>query len=238
MATNPPTFGQAFSSALGSSLGGSIIGMLPSSSTTTGSASGTTTSKLDLSPEGYNKIIKDILSSDAGLAALATGENLSGGYGSSVKAQLAQDLVLNIAGEMGKLTAPTVATSESKSKSKTSKKMSVICTELERQGLLDPDLYDAGHAHFLALPDETVIGYRIWAEKVVPLMQKSPALSRFLLPIVESRYQMIVHKRFGILGAATIYVGQPICFLIGTYILNSASYAKGKDNGDLSTTTR
>ena len=69
-------------------------------------------------------------------------------------------------------------------------------------------------------------------------MQKSPALSRFLLPIVESRYQMIVHKRFGILGAATIYVGQPICFLIGTYILNSASYAKGKDNGDLSTTTR
>jgi hypothetical protein len=75
----PPTFGQSFSSALGSSLGSSIVGMLPTSQTTTGTSSGTQTQQLDLSPEGYNKIVKDILSSDAGLAALATGENLSGG---------------------------------------------------------------------------------------------------------------------------------------------------------------
>lgn len=236
----PPSFGQTFGQAAASSLGGAVGGLftsfIPQSTTTTGSASGTQTQKLDLSQEGYNKIIKDILSSDAGLAALATGENLSGGYGSSVKAQLAQDLVLNIAGEMAKLTAPSVATTESKSKSKT-KKGTVICTELERQGLLDPDLYDAGIKHFLSLPDETVAGYRIWAEKVVPLMQKSPALSRFLLPIAVSRYQMVVHNNFGILGAITIYIGQPICFLIGTYILNSASYAKGKDNGDVSSTS-
>jgi len=79
-------------------------------------ASDTNTSKkyLDLSPEGYNQIIKDVLASDAGLASLATGENLSGGYGSSVKAQLAQDLVLNIAGEMAKLTAPTIEQGKSK----------------------------------------------------------------------------------------------------------------------------
>jgi hypothetical protein len=227
----PPTFGQSFSSALGSSLGSSVVGMLPSSQTTTGTSSGTQTQQLDLSPEGYNKIIKDILSSDAGLAALATGENLSGGYGSSVKAQLAQDLVLNIAGEMAKLTAPSVSTTQTSSKSKTKKKTSVICTELERQGLLDPDLYDAGHAHFLSLPDETVAGYRIWAEKVVPLMQKSAALSRFLQPIAVSRYQMIVHKRFGILGAITIYIGQPICFVIGKIL---AAMDEGKDNGDVS----
>ena len=131
-------------------------------------SSGTQKSYLDLSPEGYNKIIKDILASDAGLAALATGENLSGGYGSSVKAQLAQDLVLNIAGEMAKLTAPSVTTS--KKKSAAGKLGSVICTELHRQGKLPTALYELGYSHFSSLHPNTVLGYRSWAEKVVPPM--------------------------------------------------------------------
>src|SRR5574338_1449366 len=90
-------------------------------------STGTKKQYLDLSPEGYNKIIKDILSSDAGLAALATGENLSGGYGSSVKAQLAQDLVLDIAGELAKLTAPTIEESKAKKKSSGIGAKTVIC---------------------------------------------------------------------------------------------------------------
>ena len=235
MATKPPTFGQAFSSALGSSLGDSITGMFPSSSTTTGSASGTTTSKLDLSQAGYDKIIKDNLSSDAGLASLATGENLSGGYGSSVKAQLAQDLVLNIAGEMSKLTAPTTQTTQQESKSKTKKKMSVICTELARQGKLPPALYSLGHTHFLKLHPQTVAGYRVWADKVVPSMRKSKRLSNFLAPIAIARYRMVVLGEFSILGAATIYLGQPICFVIGGFL---SKETQENLNGDLSTVTR
>lgn len=195
-----------------------ITAIAPSSTTTTGSASGTTKQRLDLSPEGYNKIIQDILAADGGLASLATGENLSGGYGTSVKAQLAQDMVLNIAGEMAKLTAPTISETQSTSKSKTKKKMSVICTELNRQGLLADALYNAGHPHFSELPTETVTGYRIWANHVVPLMQKYPLLTKLLAPVANSRYEMIVNKKFGILGAITIYIGQPVCYLIGSFI--------------------
>lgn len=232
----PPTFGQTFGTSLATGLGtgvaGTIFGaVLPSSSTTT--SSGTSTSKLDLSQEGYDKIIKDILSSDAGLAALATGENLSGGYGASVKAQLAQDLVLNIAGEMAKLTAPTTQTSQSKSKTK--KKLSVICTELARQGKLPQALYLLGHSHFLSLRPQTVAGYRVWADKVVPLMQKSRDLSNFLAPIALARYRMIVCNEFSWLGAATIYLGQPICFVIGGFLSQETQEIL---NGDLSATTR
>lgn len=236
MATLPPTFGQTFGQSLatgfGTGIAGGIVGaVLPTSSTTT--SSGTSTSKLDLSQEGYDKIIKDILSSDAGLAALATGENLSGGYGSSVKAQLAQDLVLNIAGEMAKLTAPTTQTSQSKSKTK--KKMSVICTELARQGKLPPALYSLGYSHFLKLHPQTVAGYRVWADKVVPMMRKSRRLSNFLAPIAIARYRLVVLQEFSILGAATIYLGQPICFVIGGFL---SKETQENLNGDLSTVTR
>jgi hypothetical protein len=231
----PPTFGQTFGQSLATGLGtgiaGGIVGaVLPTSSTTT--SSGTSTAKLDLSQEGYDKIIKDILSSDAGLAALATGENLSGGYGSSVKAQLAQDLVLNIAGEMAKLTAPTTQTNQSKSKTK--KKLSVICTELARQGKLPQALYLLGHSHFLSLRPQTVAGYRVWADKVVPLMRKSKRLSNFLAPIAISRYRMIVLQEFSLIGAATIYLGQPLCFVIGGFL---SKETQENLNGDLSTTT-
>ena len=214
---------------------GTVASLLPSSQNTTASGSGTTTSKLDLSQAGYDKLIKDILSSDAGLASLATGENLSGGYGSSVKAQLAQDLVLNIAGEMAKLTAPTTQTTQQQSTSKTKKKMSVICTELARQGKLPPALYSLGHTHFLKLHPQTVAGYRVWADKVVPSMKKSKRLSNFLAPITIARYRLVVLGEFSILGAATIYLGQPICFVIGGFL---SKETRENLNGDLSTVTR
>ena len=212
-------------------IGSTIIGgLFKNTGSETTTASSQKKKYLDLSPEGYNKIIQDILASDAGLASLATGENLSGGYGSSVKAQLAQDLVLNIAGEMAKLTAPTIE--EGQSKSKTKKKMSVICTELERQGLLDTKLYEAGHAHFLSLPIQTVAGYRVWANKVVPILQKHPAIARAIAPLVTSRYEYIVHNRFSVFGWFSVAIAQPICFVIGTIVLA----VSGDKNGDLSAT--
>lgn len=197
-----------------------------------GTQKGTTTQYLDLSPEGYDKIIRDVLASDAGLASLATGENLSGGYGSSVKAQLAQDLVLNIAGEMAKLTAPTITKSDQKSSKKSAGLKTVICTELERQGLLDTELYNAGHAHFLTLPVETVAGYRIWANKVVPILQKYPVIAKAIAPLVTSRYEYIVHNKWSLFGWASLVIAQPICFVIGSIILR----VKG-NHGNLSATS-
>lgn len=213
------TFKDAFAQSLGSQAASSLFGDKSSS---------TATSKLDLSPEGYNKIIRDILASDEGLASLATGENLSGGYGSSTKAQLAQDLVLNIAGELAKLTAPKTESKTSSSK----KKLSVICTELNRQGYLSDELYEEGKEHFNKLPIETLTGYRVWADKLVPKMQKSQALTKFFAPIVQARYELVVQKRFSLLGAATIYLGQPICYVIGCIVLAM----RGDKDGDISET--
>lgn len=189
------------------------------------------TSYLDLSSEGYQKIIKDILASDAGLAALATGENLSGGYGASVKALLAQDLVLNTAGELAKLTAPTVTRSKSKSGGLGVK--TVICTELERQGLLDTELYNAGHEHFLSLPAETIAGYRIWANKAVPVLQKHTWLAKVIAPLVAQRYEYIVHNRWSLFGWFSVAIAQPICFVIGKVVLT----VSGDVNGNLSATS-
>lgn len=207
---------------------------------------GTKKSKVNLSQEGMNKIIYDILSSDQGLAALATGEGQSGGFGSTTKALLAQDLVVKIAGELGKLTAETVQTGDETKTTKEGRALSkigdfgdkynffndssggvdsatdntVICTELMRQGLLDEDLYyhPAARIHFLELPEETVRGYHLWAKPCVQPLSRSRWLSNLILPIVRSRYQMITTGKFKFLGAVTIYIGQPICYAIGAIL--------------------
>ena len=189
-------------------------------STARASETGSKSTQLQLDQEGFNKIVYDILSSDQGLAGLATGENMSGGYGSSVKAQLAQDLVIKMSGELAKLTATTVEKEKKVSKKSSGGAKTVICTELMKQGKLSEELYSAGHEHFLSLPPEVIIGYRVWADKVVPLMQKSERLSKILAPVAVARYEMIVNKKFSLLGAATIYIGQPICFMIGTFLRN------------------
>lgn len=208
--------------------------------------SGNKTSKLNLSPEGMNKLIYDILSSDQGLAALATGEGMSGGFGSTTKSLLAQDLVVKIAGELGKLTAETVTTADEVKTTKEGRALnkvgdfgdkynffndssggvdsatddSVICTELNRQGVLDDALYyhPAAQLHFLELPEEVVRGYHFWAKSCVQPLASSSWLSNCVAPIVRSRYEMITTGKFKFLGAITIYLGQPICYAIGAIL--------------------
>jgi hypothetical protein len=213
-------------------------GLLPSNTTTTGSASssGTSTQQRTISQEGINKLIYDALSADSGTAALATGENLSGGYAASTKALLSQDFMVKLIGELANVTAPVTTTTEQQQQSSGSskKKLTVICTELNRQGLLSDDLYDhpAALAHFNSLPVETIAGYRIWADKVVPLMQSSPALCRAILPIAVARYEMITTGKFSVLGWLTIVPAQAACYAIGKFL--TAATVKEYGNGYIS----
>lgn len=190
------------------------------------SNSSTSSTRRNISQEGITKIMQDILASDQGLAALATGENLSGGSASTVKTQLAQDLVTKLAGELAVLNAETVTTQSSEGKKLTDQVSTgikggysgtgtVICTELVRQGLLDKELYEAGTAHFQALPSRTITGYQIWAKKVVPHMQKSRKLSCCLVPIALARYNHITGRNRNFVGFLTVCVAQPVCYLIG-----------------------
>lgn len=195
--------------------------------TGTTTATGTKTSQKVLTQEAINKLIYDALSADAGIASLATGENLSGGYGNTTKALLAQDFMVKLIGELANVTAPTVTTEAANktedvtktesTQSSSKKRPTVICTELHEQGKLSGDLY--GHtkafAHFDALSEDTIRGYHAWAIPVVGWMKKSPMLCSILTPIVQARYRMITTGEFNLIGAATIYIGQPICTLIG-----------------------
>lgn len=190
------------------------------------SGSGTSKTKLNIDKAGLDAIVQDIMGSEQGLAQLVQGQNTAGLYGSSTNTLLAQEFVTNIAGELAKLTAESETNTEntSKTKSKSVGLKTVICTELERQGLLDTELYDAGRAHFLSLSPQTVRGYRVWANRVVPLMQKSPGLSAALAPIANSRYEHVTGRRKNLLGWITVHVFQPICYMIGFFVPEGKEY--------------
>ena len=100
---------------------------------------GTRTTQKQFSQEAIDKTIYDIMSADQGLAALATAENASGGYGSSSKTLLAQDLIAKVAGTIAQITAPEVETTSSKNVKKSfsqtagAKMGTVICTHLAVQ---------------------------------------------------------------------------------------------------------
>lgn len=189
---------------------------------------GTVTKKKNISQEGIDKIIYDIMSSDKGLASLGSLENSSGGYGASDKTLMAQDLMAKLAGEIALVTAEETSTTDTNSDRKSpgfnhmgkfaDKTGTVICTELVRQGRFSEELYRGGHSHFLSLHPETVRGYHFWAKPIAARMASSYKLSSFFLPIVQSRYEQIVNGKRSLLGSLTIYLGQPICFLIGSVL--------------------
>jgi hypothetical protein len=185
-----------------------------------GNIKGAKTSGKTISQEGYDKILYDILSGDQGLAALSSGENTSGGFGSTTKALMAQDLTAKLAGELALLKAENYEfTDQRQDMNKnniSSKAGSVICTELVRQGKLDKSLYEAGHSHFLSLNPKIVSGYQWWAMPMVTRMQKSEKLSNFFAPIAKARYEYLVNNKKSFLGMLTVFIGHPICFVLGT----------------------
>jgi hypothetical protein len=142
--------------------------------------------------------------------------------------QLSQDFLTNVAGELAKLNSQEITNfEEERKKDQTETKVAakgkagtVICTELLEQGLFPAELYNhpIALAHFIKLPQETVEGYHAWAVSVVSLMKRSPRLSKILRPIVLARYLQIIYGQRSILGSATIYLGQPICYLIGSFL--------------------
>jgi hypothetical protein len=189
---------------------------------------GTVTTKKNLSQEGFNKIVYDILSSDSGLAGLASGENASGGFGSSAKTLLAQDLVTKLAGELANVTAETTQSTDMHSDKSTPlnrffgepqsiSKATVICTELVRQGRFPVSLYEHPKAkeHFANLHPLTIKGYHFWAVPAVPVLAHSWRWSNIAFFIANARYQYICYGRKSLTGFLSIYVAQPVCFIIG-----------------------
>ena len=192
----------------------------------------TTTKQRVFDQTAIDKLIYDVLASDRGLASLASGENLSGGFNSSTKTLQTQDFLTKIIGELAIASAPEV-TNEQKTQETNTKKASAgtaICTELALQGYLDPELYEAGGGPSKQVAYTTWVGYHIWAVRVVERMKKSPRLCRALLPIVRSRYQYLIGvPGLHLLGRASIYIGHPVCFVIGSLINLRGTYGRASE---------
>lgn len=72
--------------------------------------------RLDISQEGMDKIIQDVLGQAGGLASIFAGEQATGLYDSTVANQAAGDLAARVAGELAKLTAERIVTTKEKGK--------------------------------------------------------------------------------------------------------------------------
>ena len=204
--------------------------LIPTSTSGSTTQAGNKTTRRVFDQAAIDKLIYDAFRSDVGLASLASGENLSGGFNSSTKTLQVQDFMTKLIGELAVASAPLEENTTTSQSSSSKKKASVICTELARQGLLDPDLYEAGGPASKQISYTTWVGYHSWAVGVVARMQKSPRLSRALLPIVESRYRYLTGAPgTHTLGRLTVYLGHPVCFLIGTLINLRGPYGRASE---------
>lgn len=91
---------------------GSIAGLFGDRTTVNkgGTTTATSTTGLDITQEGINKMLKDILGGAGGLAAVSSGQRSSGMYNSTVNQQLTNDLMDRATGTVAAKTAKQTTT--------------------------------------------------------------------------------------------------------------------------------
>jgi hypothetical protein len=103
---------------------------------------------------------------------------------------------------------------------------SIICTALMKKGLLDKELYAAGDKYIQKVPAETKVGYYAWARNIAAKIDSGhKGWTKVCLPFATGRTALlasrgtfsdhVVHP----LGTLTKFVGEPVCRMIGTYLL-------------------
>lgn len=202
--------------------------------TTTGS--GTSTKRKNITKEGFDKIVYDILSSDSGLASIVSGENAAGGHSGTTKALLAQDMVVKLAGELANLTAEEVTSTGSYQKADSTTPVNeffgepqslgdatVICTALYQIGMLSGYHYNHTRAvaHLNLLHGRTLAGYQSWAKPIANKIYLAPGLGKLFLPTCKARYEAIIYHR----THWTIWLGEPVCYAIG-WILEKLNHVR------------
>ena len=101
-----------FVDLLSSIFGSSQAGKTTASGTAEIRVLGEDRERLEISDEAIDKIIRDVLGGATGLASIFAGEQNAGVFNSSVSAQAAGDLSANIIGEIAKLRAEKVTTTD------------------------------------------------------------------------------------------------------------------------------
>ena len=102
----------------------------------------------------------------------------------------------------------------------TKKAGTVICTELHRQGLLDDKVYQYDAEYRKFVDEQTYTGYRILAQPIVSLMQKSKSFTRIFAPFAiatatEMAGRVNPEIQGSNVGKAMLRIFTPLCRLVG-----------------------
>ena len=104
--------GSLFGTTSGTSGTSKMSGLATSLTEATANITGEERSRLELDPAAITRIIEEVLSGPEGLASIFAGEQTAGIFDSSVAAQAAGNLTAKLVGELAKLTAEEVATTD------------------------------------------------------------------------------------------------------------------------------
>jgi hypothetical protein len=101
---------------------------------------------------------------------------------------------------------------------------SVLCTELNRQGLMPDDMYILDSMYGLTLPADVIYGYHFWAIPVARAMRKSRVLTCILRPFIlawgkEMQARMVGGKGSAF-GRILLRLGVPFCRWLGRTLIN------------------
>jgi len=102
---------------------------------------------------------------------------------------------------------------------------SVVCTALIKRGLLSAQAYMAGSEYLASLSPNTIAGYYSWGKALARKIDNGSKVAIALsLPVARSRTMLLTtsgglvnHLRYP-LGTITKFVGEPLCWLVGSVI--------------------
>lgn len=100
---------------------------------------------------------------------------------------------------------------------------SVICTALNKRGLISQDLHSAGHRYLVTLDPVTRMGYYLWAERIAKKIDAGSKFWRYAMVVPTWCYLTLIASDRGVLdhlenpiGSLVRFIGEPMCHFIGS----------------------
>ncbi len=99
--------------------------------------------------------------------------------------------------------------------------ITVICTELHRQGKMSDEMYAATATYGIIIKEEDpsiYVGYRLWADPIVRLMKKSELLSK-VVSVPTLAWGRLQQNEETVFGEILKFIGVPFCRVLGNWRL-------------------
>lgn len=99
---------------------------------------------------------------------------------------------------------------------------SVICTHMYKVGYLSEELYTVESLYGASVHPRIYTGYRMWADKAVSYLQKSPKATKFFAPLVtkfaeQTAYELGFAPTGSLVGKVLKSIGEPVCYILSFF---------------------